>query len=70
MGEGLHDLPPSIEASGFRFRREKIVALSRGLRKPGAASPVLASPMGADSNRVLGWLREMDSLRQVIGAAA
>ena len=32
--------------------------------------PLLASPTGADSNRLFGWLREMALLRQVIGTAA
>jgi hypothetical protein len=30
----------------------------------------MASPTGADSNRLLGWLRAMDALRQTIGNAA
>jgi hypothetical protein len=32
--------------------------------------PLLASPTGADSNRLLGWLRAMGSLRQGVGAAS
>jgi hypothetical protein len=30
----------------------------------------MASPTGADSNRLVAWLREMDALRSALGAVA
>jgi hypothetical protein len=58
------------EQQDDRAQLEPGAMLRPGLRRAANGGEVLASPSIAISNRLLGWLRNMDSLREAIGTAA
>jgi len=53
------------EAGGHWLHASHIPTVCRADVTQGVTD--VASPRGADSNRLLGWLRDMDELRRALG---